>query len=148
MVTAPTTDEPESNRYRYNIRIMFKHPSMDLAHLTKALGVVPQRSVMAGTERRAPNGQLIAGLHRESVWSDWFDVAGSRRFFSDFDRVINRLEPHKALLAEIVEAGGSIDLIVALPGDINIGDTLPWRQMARLAAPRVDLRIEVFPEFN
>jgi len=56
--------------------------------------------------------------------------------------------PHKEFLHEIVNGGGTIDLIVHLPGDINIGDCFPWRDMARLSALRVDLGIEVFPDFN
>lgn len=69
-------------------------------------------------------------------------------FFSDAVKLIDRLEPHKALLVEIEQSGGSVCLIVDLPGDTNIGDVFPWREMARLVAMRIDLGIEVFPEFN
>ena len=48
----------------------------------------------------------------------------------------------------IVKGGGAIDLIVNLPGDLNIGDALPWHEMQRLSALRIDLGIEVFPGFN
>ncbi len=49
---------------------------------------------------------------------------------------------------DIVSGGGAIDPIVRLPGDTNIGDNLRWPDMPRLAALRVDLGIEVFPELN
>jgi hypothetical protein len=148
MVTEPMADGQEANRYRYSVRIMFKHPSMDLAHLTDALGVVPRRCLMAGAEHRTPNGDRSLGLHKESVWSDWFRVEGNRRFFADVDRVIDRLEPHKALLAKITDSGGSITLLLHLPGDENMGDVLGWRQLARLADLHVALSVEVFPEYN
>jgi hypothetical protein len=35
-----------------------------------------------------------------------------------------------------------------LPGDINIGDRFPWRDMGRLSALRIELGIEVFPDFK
>jgi hypothetical protein len=49
---------------------------------------------------------------------------------------------------ELEKTGGSISLVVDLPGDVNIGDVLSWSHMARLSAMRIRLSIEVFPEFN
>lgn len=69
-------------------------------------------------------------------------------FFSDAVKLIDRMEPHKAFLIEIEKSGGSASLVLDLPGDTNIGDVLPWREMARLCAMRIDLSIEVFPDFN
>jgi hypothetical protein len=51
-------------------------------------------------------------------------------------------------LARNRQGGGRISLIVHFPGDTNIGDSFCWRDMARLAAPRIDLGIEMFPDFN
>jgi hypothetical protein len=62
--------------------------------------------------------------------------------------MIDRLEPYKALRSEIAGSGGSIDLIVDLPGDVNLGSTLGWRAMARLSNLHIDLGIEVFPEMR
>ncbi len=59
-----------------------------------------------------------------------------------------RLSGTKNFLHELVIGGGTIDLIVHLPGDTNIGDVFRWRDMARLSALHINLGIEVFPEFN
>jgi hypothetical protein len=62
--------------------------------------------------------------------------------------MIDRLEPHKALLNEIADNGGFISLIADLPGDVNIGSDFPWRDMARLSDLHIDLGVEVYPEYN
>jgi hypothetical protein len=147
MVTELPTDE-EDNGLRYSIRLLIKHPSIDPDRITETLGLAPHLSAIAGSERTTPTGTVLPGPHKVSVWSHSFDVKGKRRFFSDVDAMIDRLEPHKALLSAIADGGGNVMLIVHLPGDVNIGSTLRWREMARLANLHVDLGIEVFPEFN
>jgi hypothetical protein len=76
-----TTTNGDDNRYRYEVRILIRHPSMDPARITQGLGVVPKASAMLGGERRAPNGKLLPGTHKASFWSDWFEVEGNRKFF-------------------------------------------------------------------
>jgi hypothetical protein len=78
----------------------------------------------------------------------WFLVERNRLFFADVVKLIDRLEPHKDFLHEIVSIGGRISLIVHLPGDTNIGSSFHWRDMVRLGDLRIDLGIEVFPNFN
>jgi hypothetical protein len=106
------------------------------------------RAAIAGSARETPAGTILSGVHKVSLWSHSFGVKGNRRFFSDVEKMIKKLESHKALLAEISNGGGTIDLIIHLPGDINIGDVFLWRDMARLSALQISLGIEVFPNFD
>jgi hypothetical protein len=138
----------EDDPLRYSVRLLIRHPNIDPDRITKILGLSPQLSAMAGSERRTRTGDLLPGPHKDSVWSHWFRVEGNRLFFSDVEKTIDKLQPHRALLAEIADSGGFIELIVSLPGDVNIGDSFPWRKMARLCDLHIDLGIEVFPEFN
>jgi hypothetical protein len=140
--------EEEDSELRYDVRLLIKHPHIDPARITHALGLDPNLSAIVGSGRKAPNGAVLPGVHKVSSWSHWFHVDGNRFFFSDIVQMIDRLEPQKAFLAEMVDGGGSIDLIIHLPGDKNIGDTFPWRDMARLAELHINLGIEVFPDYN
>jgi hypothetical protein len=139
---------PEKNSLRFNIRLSIRHPTIDPDVITRTLQLTPTRFTMVGSERKTPRGDVLPGRHRASIWSHSFRIERSRPFFRDVVEVINRLEQHKTFLAELDHSGGSITIIVHLPGDTNIGDNLPWQEMARLGALRITLGVEVFPEFN
>ena len=147
MTITQVADE-ESDLFKYQVRLLIKHPTIDPTRITNSLGLSPNISAIAGSARQTPAGTTLSGVHGVSLWSHSFTVKGNRLFFSDIVKMINKLEPHKALLAEIASSGGSIDLIIHLPGAINIGDVFPWREMARLCALQINLGIEVFPNFD
>jgi hypothetical protein len=141
-------EEEIKRSLRYEIRLLIKHPEMDPARITEELRLKPNLSHRVGKPRMTPKGGPLPGLYRESAWSHWFRVERNRLFFADVVKLIDRLEPHKNFLHEIVSGGGRISLIIHLPGDTNIGSTFHWQDMARLAALRINLGIEVFPDFN
>jgi hypothetical protein len=141
-------DFEKNESLRFAIRLSIRHPNIDPDRITKTLQLKPHLSAMVGSVRKTPTGAILPGLHKYSVWSHSFRVERNRFFFRDAVKLIDRLEPHKAFLIEIQETGGTICLTVHLPGDTNIGDVFSWREMARLSALRIDLGIEVFPEFN
>jgi hypothetical protein len=147
MVTEQSADE-ENSELRYQVRLLIHHPNIDPDRITEILGLTPHLSVKAGSVRKAPNGVILPGPQKFSVWSHSFRVEGHRHFFTDVEKMIDRLEPHKALLNEIAGSGGSIYLIVDMPGDVNLGSTLGWRYMARLSDLHIDLGIEVFPDMH
>jgi hypothetical protein len=147
MVTEQSADE-ENSELRYKVRLLIHHPNIDPDRITEILGLTPQVTAKAGSVRKAPNGVVLPGLHKFSVWSHSFRVEGHRHFFTDVEKMIDRLEPHKTLLNEIASSGGSIYLIVDMPGDVNLGSTLGWRYMARLFDLHIDLGIEVFPDMH
>lgn len=141
-------DEKLKRSLRYEVRLLIKHPDMDPARITETLRLKPNLSHLAGSPRITPKGGSLPGVYRESAWSHWFRIERNRLFFADVAKLIDRLEPQKEFLHGIVSSGGTIDVIVSVPGDTNIGDSFRWRDMARLAALRIDLGIEVFPNFN
>jgi hypothetical protein len=147
MVTEQSAHE-ENSELRYQVRLLIHHPNIDPDRITEILGLTPQLSAIAGSVRKTRTGTVLPGLHRSSVWSHWFCVEGHRHFFTEVEKMIDKLEPHKALLTEITGSEGSIDLIVDMPGDVNLGSTLGWRYMARLSDLHIDLGIEVFPDMH
>jgi hypothetical protein len=151
LMTSDEEDEWEEKikaSLRYSVRILTKHPNIDPATITQMLQLQPNVFHVAGTSRKTSKGDPLPGEYRESGWSHWFRVQRSRRFFEEVTKLADLLEPRKEFLHEIVSQGGTIDLIVHLPGDINIGSTLDWRDMVRLAALHIDLGVEVFPDFK
>jgi hypothetical protein len=141
-------DFEKNESLRFKIRLLIRHPNIDPDRITRTLQLTPHLSAMMGSVRKGPKGAALPGLHKDSVWSHSFRVERNRFFFSDAVKLIDKLEPHRAFLVEIDKSGGSISMVLDLPGDTNIGDVFPWREMARLCDLRINLSIEVFPEFN
>jgi hypothetical protein len=144
----PAQMAEEGDQFRYQVRLLIKHPEIDPARITNTLGLTPNISVIAGSSRETPAGTVLPGVHKVSLWSHSFNVNGNRLFFSTIVEMIDKLEPQKTLLTEIADTGGSIELVVNLPGIVNIGDFFSWHDMARLCALQINLGIEVFPKFD
>lgn len=147
-VTHLSEDDDGLERLRYSVRLLIRHPSLDPDFISRKLGLAPQASHLVGAPRRAPNAASLPGIYRDSVWSCWERVERHRRFFDDVVKILDIPERHASFLAEINETGGQTELIVDLPGDVNIGDTLPSREMRRMAELGIKLGIEVFPQFK
>ena len=148
MVARAKKFDEDDERRRYVVRLIIKHPSVDPSTITKKLGLTPHIANLAGTHRESPNGTPLPGVYERSVWGYSVRVEGKRFFFEDVVKLIDAIEPHAEFLLEIVGTNGTVDLIFDLPGDVNIGDVMPWRELGRLSALKISLGIEVFPSFN
>jgi hypothetical protein len=141
------TDSDETTPLRYTLRLLIKHPSIDPVLITNELGLVPRMTALAGNARTTPNGKPLDGRHKISMWGYSLHVKGRRLFSEELRKIIDALEPHAMFLAKVTDDGGSIHLIFHLPGDINIGDDISWKDLKRLSHLQIDLGIEVFPHF-
>ncbi|PIF27354.1 hypothetical protein CLU88_2244 [Acidovorax sp. 56] len=121
--------------YYFSIRVLVNHPSMSVADLTRAMGADPDHS------RTRADGLGAS-------WSMVDETTGKRDFFSEVSDVISWLETRSTDLQRVLATGGSIEVIVQLPGDRNTGDSWKPADMGRAAALGVSLGIEVFPRIR
>lgn len=130
---------------RFSLALTIRHPDMDPRAITLALGRDPYQAWRAGEPRRTPTGHPMPSVGRESycVWRK--ELVGQRDFFAAVLAELDWLRQHTGLLEVIAAGGGEIALSLALPGDVNIGATLPHDALRRLASLPIDLGIEVFP---
>jgi hypothetical protein len=112
-----------------------RHPSMCVADLTRGLGEEPDYS-----------GERTGGIG--AFWSRISETRGERGFFSEVTDVISWLEGRSTFVREVLDTEGSIEVIVQLPGDKNIGDSCNATVLARAAAMGVSLGVEVFPDIR
>lgn len=133
---------------RFVLRLIVRHPSLDPKLISTQLGLAPHVTQMAGEARVAPSGVPIGGRYSDSRWGWSARFEKRREFFDEVSVLANRLYPHKEFLSKIVDSGGSVEIVVHLPGDTNIGWTMPWAELATLAELKIDLGIEVFPDFK
>jgi len=110
--------------------------------------MVPHLSQRAGSERIAPNGERLPGVYRDSRWGWSRRVEGKREFFDEVAKLVNELTPHREVLSKIADDGGCTEIIVHLPGDINIGWSLRWINLKQLGELKIDLGVEVFPDMK
>src|SRR5215468_6286712 len=108
------TDE-NSERLRYVVRILFKHPDIDPESITKRLGLTPRVSWLVGSPWKTPDGTTLPRTHQRSAWGYSIHVEGKRSFSQDVAKIIDALEPHAEFLSEIVNTNGTVELIIDLP---------------------------------
>lgn len=121
--------------YYFSIRVLIRHPAKCVAELTRGLGEEPDYS------HEPTDGKA-------AFWSRVSETRGERGFFSEVTDVISWLESKSAFVREVLDSEGSIEVIVQLPGDRNIGDSWNAGAMARAAALGVSLGVEVFPSIR
>ena len=142
------TQDSEDAPLKFAIGLMIKHPTMDPARISMELGLQPWHSWKAGEPRVTPVGKRLPGVNPTSYWVSREEVTGKRLFFENVLELVSRLEPSSQFIAEIVDGGGFVSITVQLPGERNIGDSMDWPGLARIAALKIELGIEVFPDWN
>jgi hypothetical protein len=133
---------------RFSLAVAVRHPDIDPAAISSALGRTPYQAWQAGMPRRTPSGHPMPSVGRESYWICTTEIRGQRNFFAALVEEADRLASCADFLHGIAAAGGRVGLVVSLPGGVNIGATLPHAALKRLAELPIDLGIEVFPDMT
>lgn len=134
------------NKKRYSLVLLIRHPTVDPATITAKLNLRPFVSWKAGDPRRTPTGKPISEPHGSSCWNYVFKYKSGARFSQEAESILRTLEPHKPLFQEIDKTGGTSELFLKLPGDVNIGDAFTWQLLQKFAGLRIGLSVETFPE--
>jgi hypothetical protein len=135
----------EEEKPCYTLSLSIKHPNLDPEDITRRLGVTPSRSWSAGSERETPAGTRLSGTNDSSYWVASRKAVGERAFFDGMNRWIESLESSSDFIELITSTGGTIMIVIGLPGRINIGDEIADSGLARLCRLNIHLGVEVFP---
>jgi hypothetical protein len=140
----------------FNLSMRIKHPSMDPADISKALGIESAHSFRAGQPRHSKSGLEIAAVHTDSYWlapldpSSWFgnvpfeplpnvaisqiviDSAVARNLTWALGLCAVRFDKaYRAFLDTIRSEGGEISLLVTIsPTGVSSFSFLP--QISRI----------------
>ena len=66
--TAASDMEAALSQYEFTMSLRIRHPDVEPADITSALGIEPEHSWRAGEPRRNASGQALEGAYRESYW--------------------------------------------------------------------------------
>ena len=139
---------PKGRTLLYSIRLLIKHPRADPTEISRNLGLQPDMQQKAGNQRFTPAGRALPGVYKETTWSHSEVTYGDRHFFAGLTRLMSQLELHTGYIRALVESGGRVLLTADLAGGTNIGDEMNWQDLGRLAAMKISLGVEVFPNFG
>lgn len=135
-------------RKRYNIILRIRHPRLDPAEITAALGWEPHAAWKAGDQAMTPKGTRLPGVRRDGLWSCSFHYKGESRIAEQLDQILRHLVSNKALFRKLNVMKARSALYVQVPGDTNIGSRLPWQMLKEFADLEIDFEFETFPKWD
>jgi hypothetical protein len=129
-----------------SLNVLFKHPSIDPAVITHALGVQPTRQWRVGDTIIGVDDKAKRGGERDTRWSLWaefYDDDGSQAS----ERIALFLEPfvRRASFVRQLAIEGYAGFDLNLPGQFHFGCTLAPAVLRAIAELELNLGIEVFP---
>jgi len=124
--------------YYYGLRLLIGHPTMLVDEVTTALDMEPDYSWNAGERKFTKN----------MMWNHTSWTEGARLFFDEVHEVLVWLHEKQAFVSRLFESGGELQVIVQLPGAINIGDNLKLETMSLAVKLGVSIGVEVFPNLS
>lgn len=136
------------NKYEYTISLRLRHPSMNPAEITAALGLGPFRCWRAGEPRSTPTGAPLEGRWPDTYWTSGRLADGQWRgkaLPSAVCALLDQIATHKDFFQQVRAEGGKVELFVGWYFDGNSGDILDFELMGRLAALKIDLSLDIYP---
>ncbi len=105
--------------YEFTMSLRVRHPAIDPARITQALGIEPQHHWRAGQQRCDPAGQPLEGTHHDSYWvsrllEDPRLSGGALSVESLLEQTLARLRRAQPLFDELRASGGIAELDLIL----------------------------------
>jgi hypothetical protein len=135
------------NSYQYDISLRVRHPSLDPAEITSALGLNPSRFWRTGEARTAPKGKPLEGKYSDSYWTaklvkgQWPD----KSLAVVINELVDQLARHQGLFQRIRTEGGRVEFFVGWFFQGNSGYVFDCDLLARMAVLKIDLSLDVYP---
>jgi hypothetical protein len=135
-------DDVEDERYRYQIRMAIRHPTMRLDDMSSQLNCEPTSGWNVG-DRIGPRSPL----RRFSAWRLEREFE-DRAFFKGVKDLCEWAMQRKEAIHALRSDGASAVIIVNLRGQFNIGDVLDCDTMRMATELNIPISLEVFPDTN
>jgi hypothetical protein len=131
--------------FTFAVSLRLRHPSIDPAEVTTALGVEPQFQWKAGARRHSPSGQLLEGFYDKSYWTARLTVDAESSLTEVLRSHLLELEKRKHFLMDVRATGGSVEYFIGwFTTDVSGGETFDCELLRRLADLQIDLSFDVY----
>jgi hypothetical protein len=144
MTQQPTGTSADDKAQRFYLGLFIVHPTLAPEDISKALGMEAHVAHRAGAPRKTPKGTPLSGTYADTRWRHSVEHTIRDQWFApEVTRLIDRLEPHKAFLAEIKSTGGTASIVIQFM-DGFLADEIPRATLAKLVDLELSLGIECF----
>ena len=138
------------SEYEFTVSLRIRHPTIDPAAITEALGVQPPHSWRTGQPRRDVAGTELGGAHRDSYWMGRL-MSAPQLSCSDVSvekvilKTLNHMRRTQASLDRLSEDGGVAAFLVRLYARDVFRLELPPDTLALLGRLHLAVVIDVHP---
>jgi hypothetical protein len=136
------------NEHDFTMSLGIRHPSVDPARITHALGLEPGHVWSKGEQRLGPTGAALAGSHRESYWI--CEIAPRPKFSGErvgveheLSRLLQKLRKSIGFIQDLNSSGGVTELLVTIFARGDFRMQLPPEDAAMLGSMEIVFSVEV-----
>ena len=129
----------------FSVSLQVNHPTIDPDAITAALGLAPQRLHRVGEQKITPKGTLLKGRYLTNVWWLPLDLKGVADLIPFLEDLVSRLEASGDFLSRLAESGGRTELFCGIFTESNWDEIIPHQLSGRLAAMKIDVRLDAYP---
>jgi hypothetical protein len=138
-----TDSAAEDTPRRFHVELFIKHPAIDPADISAALGLEAHSAQRVGDPRTTPKGTPVSGNYWDTRWRHCVECSVPDQWYAaEVTRLLDRLEPHKAFFANLKSTGGNACVIIHFFSDGYLSDEIPHATLAKLVELGLDLGIE------
>ena len=137
-------------QYEFTMSLGVRHPHIDPAQITRALGLQPQHVWRRGDDRRDQAGSVLGGAHRDSYWICDFtqaeELSGERTGVeSELARILDTLRRASGFMQELNHGGGAVELFICIFAHSDFRIELLAEEAALLGRLGINVAIEIKP---
>jgi Domain of unknown function (DUF4279) len=138
------------SEYEFALALRIRHPSIEPAQITEALGIGPQHAWKAGDARRGAANEVLEGSYRESYWTA--PLTPQPQLAKDqvsvesvLLEILAKLRRSYHFLQDMQAQGGGAELQVSIFARTNFRIELLAESLALLGRLGIDVALEVQP---
>jgi len=138
------------SEYEFTISLRIRHPRIDPATITAALGIQPQHTWQEGQPRCDASGMELGGAHHDSYWigglMDEPQVSsGTVSVEGVMLKALSQLRRAQSFLEQVNAEGGVAELLVSLYARDDFRLELPPDSLTLLGRMHLAVAIDIHP---